>query len=463
MPAHGRGRRRPIGSITLFLGFALIAACDPPRELSPAAITPEQADRKPKVQSNIRIAALPKSGDVVLIGGWSKGNESTATAEFFSQTSNKFNKLGSMAVSEAAGVAALLTENVPHPEVLVAGGFSGSSKFTHKGVSDTIVGSAKNNLQILDPATGKFISASSALLRARFGATATELPSGKVLIAGGAASGGNPTATAEVFDPVTGSSSATANNMTSSRMFHSATLLNDGTVLLAGGASDNTADLTASADLYDPDTNTFTGTGPMATARGGQAAVLLASGDVLVAGGVVFEAGLTADNHAEIYDATHGIFTPVPNLMNDTRGFHTATLLSNGTVLIVGGFSNFFGSTVSGSTGKLSNLFGSSLSSAEIFDPSAGTFSCLNGTNGKGGHVCGAAMKMARGAHSATIFQAGPLAGRVLIAGGLGAKKPNSTSTELSEAELFTPGLNSFKKISSLAVPRGLHAAVLLP
>jgi hypothetical protein len=140
-------------------------------------------------RSTTRIAALPKSGDVVLLGGWSKGNKSTATAEFFSQTTRKFNKLGSMTVSEAAGAAALLTDNVPHPEVLVAGGFGGSSKFIRKSVSDTISGSAKNNLQIFDPATGRFTPANSPLLTARFGATATELPSGKVLIAGGAGSG----------------------------------------------------------------------------------------------------------------------------------------------------------------------------------------------------------------------------------------------------------------------------------
>jgi hypothetical protein len=59
--------------------------------------------------------------------------------------------------------------------------------------------------------------------------------------------------------------------------------------------------------------------------------------------------------------------------------------------------------------------------------PAAGTYTCLNGSNDKDGHFCAAAMKMARGAHTATLFSSGPLTGDVLIVGGLGAKKPNST------------------------------------
>ena len=72
-------------------------------------------------------------------------------------------------------------------------------------------------------------------------------------------------------------------------------------------------------------------------------------------------------------------------------------------------------------------------------------------------------MKMARAAHTATLFASGPLAGEVLIAGGLGAKKPDSQSSELKEAELYDPTTNSFTKTAGLKEARGLHSAVLLP
>ena len=69
---------------------------------------------------------------------------------------------------------------------------------------------------------------------ARYGHTATLLPSGKVLIAGGD-TGSAFTNTAELFDPALGTFTATSNTMTSARSFHTATLLPSGKVLLAGG------------------------------------------------------------------------------------------------------------------------------------------------------------------------------------------------------------------------------------
>src|ERR1019366_403551 len=119
-------------------------------------------------------------------------NVSTATAEFFNPATKKFTKTGSLPVSEGAGVAALLTLNVPHAEILAAGGFTGSSKFVHSTVSSKVTGTAIANVETFDPATGKFTAAAANLLTARFGATATELVSGKVLIAGGSDATGTP-------------------------------------------------------------------------------------------------------------------------------------------------------------------------------------------------------------------------------------------------------------------------------
>ena len=463
------GRMRVVTLVMALCAMAVTSACDPPLPGGPADLSmaagadSDLADAAPEDDADPSpAAALPASGAVVLIGGWSKGNKSTASAEFFNPATKKFSKLGSMPHGEGLGVGALLTSGVPHNEILVAGGFGGKSKFTKKTVSNTITGAATSQLEIFDPATGKFTAASAPLLTARVGATATALPSGKVLIAGGTDSAGTPTNTAEVFDPTTGMTAATLNNMSSPRAVHSATLLGDNTVLIAGGMIDNVGDLTNSADIYDPVANTFTATGTMFEALGAHAAVLLNAGSldgqVLIAGGFTGSSlGLFVDSNVEAYDPVGKVFNFTASGMNNARAFHTATLLDNGQVLVAGGFSAF-GPTVSG--GHLMALFGANQNSAELFDPVAQTFTCINGSTIAG---CNAAMKMGRGGHSATLFTSGPLEGQVLIAGGLGAKKPNSTATELKEAELFNPAANTFTATGPLKAARGLHTAFLLP
>jgi hypothetical protein len=453
------------------LGIALLMACDPPRDLSQESSTADTASATQEQEASAgvgRVSAkagkVPVSGAVVLIGGWGKGNKATARAEFYDPTTGKFKRTGSMAVKAGMPAGALLDSG----DILVAGGFGGKSKFKKKTVGQTITGSATNNLQTLGAGTGSFTAANSTLTAARFGGTATTLGNGKVLIAGGAGSDGTPTNTAELYDPVAGTTSATLNNMSSARAFHTATLLSDGTVLLAGGGIDNIGDLTATADIYDPTTNMFSSTGVMNFARGAHAAVLLTDGPladhVLITGGAVgSSAGLASTSSAESYDPVGKTFTFLAFTMNDARAFHTATVLSNGDVLITGGFSNFFGATFNGGSGTMAGLFGSNLSSAEIFDHTSSTFSCVGPADGTGGAVCSAAMRLGRGGHSATMFTSGPLAGQVLIAGGLGAKKPNSKAKELKEAELFNPTGNTFTKTGNLKTARGLHVAILLP
>ena len=112
--------------------------------------------------------------------------------------------------------------------------------------------------------------------------SATLLPDGKVLVAGGFAGDESSLASAEVFDPVQATFAAIA-NMNVSRAGHSATLLPNGKVLIAGGYN---GDYLASAELYDPSARTFTPTNTMVTARSGHVAVLLPNGKVLLAGGV---------------------------------------------------------------------------------------------------------------------------------------------------------------------------------
>src|SRR5205807_1013941 len=178
---------------------------------------------------------------------------------------------------------------------------------------------------------------------ARTAFTATLLPNGKVLVAGGdPASGGTlpgATATAELYDPSTGSWSVTG-SMAFPRNGHTATLLPDGKVLVAGGATPGTAyggavqsAATAAAELYDPSTGSWSVTASMATARFAHTATLLPSGNVLVAGGYN---GSGAPAEAELYDPSTGGWT-VTGSMTTSRTGATATLLRSGNVLVAGG------------------------------------------------------------------------------------------------------------------------------
>jgi hypothetical protein len=106
---------------------------------------------------------------------------------------------------------------------------------------------------------------------------------GKVLIAGGdVGDGDGASGIAELYDPATGAFSSTG-NMTAGRLQHTATLLPDGGVLFAGGH--NVIELAASAEIYDPLKGAFSRTGSMPLARELHTATLLGDGRVLIAGG----------------------------------------------------------------------------------------------------------------------------------------------------------------------------------
>jgi hypothetical protein len=128
--------------------------------------------------------------------------------------------------------------------------------------------------------------------------------------------------------------------MGGARYDHTATLLPDGTVLVAGGSSGGGYGREATAERYDPASGSWAATGSMGGDRVGHTATLLTDGTVLVP-----ELGLTVvdplsgfeERPAERYDPASGSWSPTANMIV-ARDDHTATLLSNGWVLVTGGY-----------------------------------------------------------------------------------------------------------------------------
>jgi N-acetylneuraminic acid mutarotase len=261
-------------------------------------------------------ATLLLDGRVLVAGG--RGSGSTfnpfASAEIYDPTTRSWTATGSMAEAHSLHAATLL----PDGRVLVTGG-QGWTGDRYQDVASA---------ELYDPATGSW-TATGMMLKARFSHTATLLPDGRVLVTGGSAIDNGPPmlASAEVWDPSSGTWTATE-SMTEARTGHTATLLPDGKVLVAGGLG--TGGNLASAELYDPSSGTWSATGGMIETRIGHTATLLLGGIVLVAGGGA------SPSSAEVYDPSSESWTAAAS-MTEARYGHTATLLLDGTVLVAGG------------------------------------------------------------------------------------------------------------------------------
>ena len=335
----------------------------------------------PRVQHT---AALLASGKVLVTGG---DNTSPSTGELYDPSANTFTSVGNMSAAFYSHTATLLCDlsHLPcaNDKVLIAGGPTSSA-------------------ELFDPATSEFTPIANTLAQ-RLAATATLLPNGEVLLAGGAdITTGTATAlsSAELFDPST-LTFANTGTMVSARQNYTATLLSNGKVLLVGGSDGSNA--LASAELFDPSNNSFApSAGSLHTARWSHTATTLPDGKVFITG------GWNSTNHAlasaELYDPSTDSFSDITAPMITPRVDFTSTLLSNGTVLIVGGHDGN------------NNVFGN----VEIFDPVSATFTSTGG------------LSTARYLHTATLL---PGTAGVLVTGGY--QQVSTGLQPLSSAEVY--------------------------
>ena len=216
-------------------------------------------------------------------------------------------------------------------------------------------------------------SATGSLLTPRRLHTVTKLADGRVLAVGGIAGPPSTPATgvasAEIFDPTAGTWTATG-AMHEARFAHSASLLPDGKVLVAGGNAVRSAQSNRAlrtCEIFDPATGQWTQAAPLNDARFGHPAVVLNDHRVLVVGGVVAvgRGRYTALGYCEIYDPTAAKWTPTGSLATPRKS-HQAMLLADGTVLATGG-------DIVGLQNWTLNPY--SLWSSEVFNVAAGTWS----------------------------------------------------------------------------------------
>src|SRR5262245_48473867 len=253
------------------------------------------------------------------------------------------------------------------------------------------------------------------MLAMRQSHTATLLPDGKVLIAGG--SDRNAVlAGVEIFDPATGSFSE-AGQMTTPRAGHEATLLPNGKLLITGGV-DGRFNRLASAELYDPATRRFAPAGEMKIAREAHRATLLSSGKVLITGGL--SPVWPQQQLAEIYDPSTGAFSPAGE-MTSPRADHTATLLPNGQVLLA-----------AGSTGRSINE--AVTQTAELFDPATNRFTATGN------------LAAPRHKHAAALLRDG----KVLVIGGADSRLRGFYNS----AELYDPATGKFSATGGMSAAR---------
>lgn len=343
-----------------------------------------------------------------------------STGPAWAATEAVWNPTGNMSIGRFSFTGTMLQNG----QVLVAGG-------------DTPGAIVTNTADLYNPNTGIF-TATGNMNKPRVGFSATRLANGKVLAAGGATDTELATNTTELYDPVTGTWSVTG-SMKQGRQQHSAVLLRDGTVLVSGGNIDRTpcADLCvntlAESEIYNPSTGQWKVVGDMTIARSFFTTTMLSNGKVLAIGGRIHTGpdyfDYKAIAWADLYDPATKKWSAT-GTMSISREDHSAVLLNNGKVLVIGGTTVDFNSVT--------------VASAELYDPTTGTWA----TTGS--------MLQGRERFTATLLPNG----QVLVAGG--DYYDGINAGVLTESELYNPALGTWSATASMTTPRFGAKGVLL-
>jgi hypothetical protein len=279
------------------------------------------------------------------------------------------------------------------------------------------------------------------LREAREDHSATVLPDGRVVVIGGFHDFG-VSATAEILDP-NGTGRRAEGRLQFPRRQHVAVLLQDGRVLVVGGGQygDDGSQWSypTLAEIWDPRTERFTPAGEMAVGRTFHTATLLSDGRVLVTGGARgFVGGLDGADD-EIWDPRTLRFSPAGR-MERPREMHTATLLSDGRVLVLGGQTTYVVSERHPEGGGTATVFHRGVREGEVWDPARSTW--------------GPAVTLLRGRtdHTATLMPDG----RVFIVGG-------EDDSAMRVTEMCDPGSRRCVPAAPLGFARVRHTTTTLP
>jgi WD40 repeat protein len=408
-------------------------------------------------------ATLLTDGTVLITGGSDVSWNYLDTAEIFVPNGGTFG--GTFTNTNGTmklGRRAHASIRLPSGQVLIVGG-------AHNGV-------LLSEAEIYDPVTQTF-ALTDVLNIARSSPQAAALSDGSILLVGGWKTYGLnvtvPAKTAELYDLTDLTGFFSTSSLSAPRYAHGTTLMTDGEVLVAGGAQVGTPfpTLLTTAERYDPITGSFRPTGSLNQPRYHFAETVLADGKVLIVG------GLNGGNPGpgEIYDPIAGVFTPTSGSSNAHLG-PTATLLPTGKVLVVGA------AGVCSSTPSNSELFDPATT---IFAPTTGDLTSRRGEqtatmlpNGKvlvaGGFNCGATLSSAElydpSTDTFTVSgdtMSSPRYGHtatLLASGEVLITGGNDGSTTLSSADLYDPFTDTFYDVSgTMGSPRGGHFSALLP
>ena len=343
-----------VAIVSLVLGFAASA-----QPLAQQIVVPEMS-----ITRSEHTATLLPDGRVLVVGG----NYWITSSEIYDPVLNAWTAAGNLSTARIGHTATLLSNS----QILVLGSrdsygspraeraelydlatgrwrLDGEPQINRDGHTATLLmdgnllvaggdtGFSITTAELYTAATGQW-SDTGNMRSVRIGHTATLLPDGRVLVVGGS---GSPITVAELYDPASGEWRATG-PMKEQRVAHTATLLLDGRVLVVGVLPTSGGpypapgfpELIPSTEVYSSTTNTWATGAPMSTPRWGHTATLLPDGRVIMIGGYSWYGQV--QNSVEIFDPASNRWYPARPL-SSPRTNHTATLLADGTILVVGG------------------------------------------------------------------------------------------------------------------------------